>query len=103
MSKRALTRFHPPTRLDDDEARCGLKPPHGEGRGPVAVHRNGVAVTIDKQAAIPTFDDTDPNKYWTADNPWNSVKVAGTGTKITVAKTTKGGTEMQLKITRGTK
>ena len=43
MSKRALTRFHPPTRLDDDEARSGLKPPHGEGRGPVAVHRNGVA------------------------------------------------------------
>ena len=65
----------------------------------VTFHRNGVPVTINKQAAIPTFDDTDPNKYWTADNPWNSVKVAGSGTKITVAKTTKGGTEMELKIT----
>jgi len=65
----------------------------------VTFHRNGVPVTINKQAAIPTFDDTDPNKYWTADNPWNSVKVAGSGTKITVAKTTKGGTEMDLKIT----
>ncbi|WP_353953497.1 immune inhibitor A domain-containing protein [Knoellia sp. S7-12] len=65
----------------------------------VTFHRNGVPVTIKKQAAIPTFDDTDVNKYWTADNPWNSVKVAGTGTKVTVAKTAKKGTEMQLKIT----
>ncbi|EAP99397.1 putative secreted protease [Janibacter sp. HTCC2649] len=69
----------------------------------VTFHRNGVPVTINKQAAIPTFDDTDVNKYWTADNPWNSVKVAGTGTKITVAKTTKNGTEMELKITVPTK
>ncbi|MFC7489056.1 MULTISPECIES: immune inhibitor A domain-containing protein [unclassified Knoellia] len=65
----------------------------------VTFHRNGVPVTITKQAAIPIFDDTDANKYWTADNPWNSVKVAGTGTKITVARTTKQGTEMQLDIT----
>jgi immune inhibitor A len=50
----------------------------------VTFHRNGVPVTIGKQAPIPTFDDTDPNKYWTADNPWNSVKVAGLGNKITV-------------------
>ena len=69
----------------------------------VTFHRNGVPVTVGKQAAIPTFDDTDPNKYWTADNPWNSVKVAGLGNKITVAKTTKGGTEMELKIQLGTK
>lgn len=69
----------------------------------VTFHRNGVPVTIQKQAAIPTFDDTDANKYWTADNPWNSVKVAGTGTKVTVAKTTKGGNEMELKITVPTK
>lgn len=69
----------------------------------VTFHRNGVPVTVKKQAAIPTFDDTDPNKYWTADNPWNSVKVAGSGTKITVAKTTKKGTEMELRITVPTK
>ncbi|KGN42493.1 immune inhibitor A domain-containing protein [Knoellia aerolata] len=69
----------------------------------VTFHRNGVPVTIGKQAAIPTFDDTDPNRYWTADNPMSSVKVAGLGTKITVARTTKGGTEMQLKITLGAK
>ena len=36
------------------------------------------------QPAIPTFDDSDPNRYWSAANPTNSVKVAGTGTKIEV-------------------
>lgn len=35
-------------------------------------------------AGIPTFDDTDPNRYWTAANPWNSVKVAGVGVTATV-------------------
>ena len=27
-----------------------------------------------------------PNRYWTADNPWASVQVAGSGTNITVAQ-----------------
>jgi immune inhibitor A len=35
-------------------------------------------------AGVPTFDDSDPNRYWTADNPWNSVKVAGAGVTATV-------------------
>jgi immune inhibitor A len=35
-------------------------------------------------AAIPTFDDTDANAYWSAGNPQNSVKVAGVGVKVTV-------------------
>lgn len=67
----------------------------------VTFHRNGVATTVKPQKAIATFDDTDVNKYWTADNPWNSVKVAGTGTKVTVTKTSKKGTEMELKIKLG--
>ena len=36
------------------------------------------------RAAIATFDDTNPNAYWSSDNPLNSVKVAGVGVKATV-------------------
>jgi immune inhibitor A len=45
-------------------------------------------VTVKSQRAIPTFTDLDTKKYWTADNPWASVQVAGTGTSITVEQTT---------------
>ncbi len=50
----------------------------------VTFHRLGVPVTVKPQAAIPTFDDTDPNRYWSAANPLSSVKVAGDGVKISV-------------------
>ena len=40
--------------------------------------------------AMPTFDDSDPNRYWSAANPWGSTKVAGVGVKATVVKE-KGG------------
>jgi immune inhibitor A len=33
---------------------------------------------------IPTFDDTDPNAYYSTANPQGSVKVAGHGVKVTV-------------------
>jgi len=69
----------------------------------VTFHRNGVPVTIAPQREIPSFDDTDPNRYWTADNPWNSVKVAGLGTRITVSNTSGGGTTMQLTVNLGSK
>jgi immune inhibitor A len=36
------------------------------------------------RAQIATFDDTNPNAYWSSDNPLNSVKVAGVGVKATV-------------------
>ena len=52
----------------------------------VTFHRNGVPVTVKSQKAIPTFIDLDKKKYWTADNPWASVQVAGTGTSITVVE-----------------
>jgi immune inhibitor A len=64
----------------------------------VTFHRNGVPTTVPSSKGIPTFDDTNPNRYWTADNPWASTKVAGTGTSITVAKTMKHGEEMLLKV-----
>ena len=40
------------------------------------------------RAPIATFDDTNPNAYWSSDNPLNSVKVAGVGVKATVTAET---------------
>ncbi|WP_422772858.1 immune inhibitor A domain-containing protein [Plantactinospora sp. WMMC1484] len=45
-------------------------------------HLNGVATTVPKLNPVTVFNDSDPNRYWSAQNPMNSVKVAGTGTKI---------------------
>ena len=61
-------------------------------------HRNGVPTTVPRSAGIPTFDDTDPNRYWIAANPKNSTKVAGSGTSMTVTKTSDGGNELQVHV-----
>ncbi len=45
-------------------------------------HLQGVPVTVPKLNPVTKFDDSDPNRYWSPQNPLNSVKVAGTGTKI---------------------
>ncbi|MFL0411621.1 immune inhibitor A domain-containing protein [Microbacterium paludicola] len=54
----------------------------------ISLHRETEAgmttLKVGSQKAIPTFDDTDPNRYYDETNPQNSVKVGGTGTKITV-------------------
>jgi immune inhibitor A len=50
----------------------------------VTFHRNGVALTVPSSPAITTFTDTNPNAYWSAANPWSSVKVAGDGVTIMV-------------------
>jgi immune inhibitor A len=57
-----------------------------------------VPTTVPSSAGIPTFDDSDPNRYWSASNPWSSVKVAGSGTTMTVAKTGNAGNELQVKV-----
>ena len=64
----------------------------------VTFHRNGVPVSVPSQPAIPTFDDSDPNRYWDASNPWASTKVAGSGTTMSVHKSRDGGDELQVKI-----
>ena len=64
----------------------------------VTFHRNGVPTTVAPQRAIPTFDDSDVDRYWSADNPWNSTKVAGSGTSLTVFKTNDGGDQLQVKV-----
>ncbi len=50
-------------------------------------HRNGYGVTLKSAPAIPTFDDSDPLRYWDSTNPWGSTAVAGMGVKMTVHHT----------------
>jgi immune inhibitor A len=64
----------------------------------VTFHKNGVATTVPKRPAIPTFDDSDPNRYWVASNPGASVKVAGSGTSLTVTKAKKHGQELDVNV-----
>jgi immune inhibitor A len=62
---------------------------------PVTLHRqvsdgNGGFVTqetsADARPMVPTFDDSDPMRYYDAANPTGSVKVAGVGVKATVTR-----------------
>ncbi|WP_146362317.1 immune inhibitor A domain-containing protein [Arthrobacter yangruifuii] len=59
-----------------------------EATDPILLHRETAAgmttLTAPARAAVPVFDDTNPNAYYDPANPEASVQVAGTGTKITV-------------------
>ncbi len=67
-----------------------------EATDEVTFHRNGVPVTVRSSKAIPTFDDSNPNAYWSSRNPWNSTKVAGSGTQISVLQGT--GDTMKVQV-----
>ena len=69
-----------------------------EATDAVTFHRNGVASVVPSSPAIPTFDDSVVDRYWSAANRMNSTKVAGSGTSMTVAKTADGGNELQVKV-----
>ncbi|MFC4148895.1 immune inhibitor A domain-containing protein [Micromonospora mangrovi] len=63
-------------------------------------HKNGVAVTVPQLDPTPVFTDNGINKYWNSNNPWNSVKVAGTGTKIEILQQgTTPTSDMVVKVT----
>jgi immune inhibitor A len=70
-----------------------------EATDAVTFHRNGVATAVQSSPAIPTFDDSVVDRYWSSANPWASTKVAGSGTRMTVTKTLDGGNELQVKVT----
>lgn len=70
-----------------------------EATDAVTFHRLGVATVVPSQPAIATFNDTDPNLYWSALNPMASTKVAGTGTKITVMGTSTTGDQLTVQVT----
>jgi immune inhibitor A len=69
-----------------------------EATDAVTFHRNGVAAVVPSQRAIPTFDDTNPDRYWSALNPKASTKVAGSGTKISVLDTSRNGDLMTILV-----
>ena len=69
-----------------------------EATDAVTFHRNGVATVVASQPAIPTFDDTNPDAYWSSLNPMASTKVAGSGTSITVVSTGTNGDQMLVNV-----
>jgi immune inhibitor A len=69
-----------------------------EATDAVTFHRNGVATVVPRQRAIPTFDDTNPNRYWSTLNPLGSTKVAGTGTKISVLDTSRNADQLTVSV-----
>jgi len=70
-----------------------------EATDKVTFHRNGVASVVRSQKAIPTFDDTKVDRYWSVLNPKASTKVAGSGTKITVLDTSRNGDQLTVGVT----
>lgn len=52
---------------------------------------------VPSQPAIPTFDDSDADRYWTANNPQSSTKVAGHG--VTVTMTGESGYNRAIRVT----
>ncbi|WP_342707756.1 immune inhibitor A domain-containing protein [Pedococcus cremeus] len=93
----APVRFYDGTKLGNRrqpfDATFGL-----EKTDAVTFHKNGIATEVPSQPAIPTFDDSNPNAYWDATNPWSSTKVAGTGTVMKVNKSSDGGNELQVQV-----
>lgn len=67
----------PRTCLHTEKARPGLAP-------------EVLTACAPRSKGIATFTDRDPNRYWTADNPQGSVKVAGVGVTATVVKDADG-------------
>jgi immune inhibitor A len=65
----------------------------------VTFHRFGEPVRVPSHKAIRVFDDSDPDRYWSKVNYRNSVKVAGTGTRIEIIKASALGDEMTLRVT----
>ena len=53
---------------------------------------------VPSSKAIPVFDDSDPNRYYSKDNPKGSVIVAGSGTHIEVTKSSLLGDELWVSI-----
>ncbi|MBY8871873.1 immune inhibitor A [Micromonospora sp. PLK6-60] len=63
-------------------------------------HKNGVAVTVPALEPQPIFSDNGSGKYWNAGNPQNSVKVAGSGTRIEILEQgTTPTSDMVVKVT----
>jgi immune inhibitor A len=63
---------------------------------PLTLHHSGSTVEIPAQQPVSVFDDSKVNRYFSADNPYGSTKVAGSGTQITVLRV--NGNRMTVKV-----
>ena len=82
---------YPSNRRQPFDATFGLEPTDETCLHKEVLTGKGKQQTVTTLAAcapsvpgIPTFDDTDPDAYYSAADPQNSVRVAGHGTRITV-------------------
>ncbi|KRE38016.1 protease [Janibacter sp. Soil728] len=66
----------------------------------VTFHNAGIPQTVPSSKGITTFDDSDPDRYWSAENPWSSTKVAGSGTSIKVLDEKKDGMKLRVQAAR---
>lgn len=94
----------PGNRRQPFDATFGLEPVD-----PVCLHKEALVGTGAKaevktftacateRSPIATFDDTNPDAYWSSANPWNSTKVAGHGVTATVNGVTRG--QMTVTVT----
>ena len=88
-------------RIQTYDATFGLEPTDAISLQREAAGADGAVSTfgldVPSQAAVPVFDDTNPDAYWDAENPMGSVKVAGTGTTIRVIQSNRNGM-MQVRV-----
>jgi len=64
----------------------------------ISLHRpDGATLDVPRQAAEPVFDDRFADRYYDTDNPWGSVLVPNTGTRIEVLGENKNGM-MNLRV-----
>ncbi|GGL25752.1 immune inhibitor A [Phycicoccus endophyticus] len=64
----------------------------------VTFHKNGSPTTVPSSRGIPTFDDRNPERYWSSLNPWSSTKVAGSGTTMTVKQSKNRGRTLKVRV-----
>jgi immune inhibitor A len=57
---------------------------------------NGKPSLVRGQPGVPTFDDSDPDRYFKPELPSNGVRVAGTGTRIRVLQ--ENGTSVRIRV-----
>ncbi|MBC9956973.1 immune inhibitor A [Yimella sp. cx-51] len=64
------------------------------------LHRNGVPLNLPSRPAVRTFNDSDPNRYYDPANKLASVKVAGSGTSITVKSQSPNGMKLDISFAK---
>nr|WP_221935723.1 immune inhibitor A domain-containing protein [Janibacter cremeus] len=69
----------------------------------VTFHNQGTAETVRSRHGKRLFRDSDPNRYWSEDNPLGSTKVAGSGTRIRVLAEQRHKDQMVVMVKAGTK